>query len=429
MGLREQFLNEYSAVLDAVSLPPELAEYIVLSCMKDGERQVYLLRAESGALAVLKTQPAGREDTLRQEYELLCRLEHPQLPRALAYVESGGAEYLLREYVEGVSLAELVDSRGPLTPKEVRAAAMSLCEVLQYLHSRSEPVICRDVKPQNVVMTPDGRCCLIDLGAARRFSPGSPEDTVFIGTQATAPPEQYGYQQTDQRSDVYSLGVLIRYLLRGSYERPSAGDNSPLERIIRRCTAFDPQNRYPSVSAVRRALRHPYLLRGLAAAAAATAFAALLCAFMWPLDGGISPLLEAALRQELGLEEGEDIPLERLGEVEQIIICGETLPGTLREHEEMLETAHDLYAVQTPHGDISDDDVELLSQCTNLHVLVLDYQEITDITPLAGLPLEYLSLTAWTGCRCSISRKTRCARPIRSPRCPLCASLRSRQRA
>ena len=131
MGMREQFLDEYnSAVLASVSLPPELAEkYSVLSCLKDGERQVYLL--DSGTeRAVLKLQPSGLEVSLKLEYELLLKLSHPQLPRPLAYAEWNGHEYLVREYVEGASFAELVDARGPLPPKSVRAAAMSLCVTL-----------------------------------------------------------------------------------------------------------------------------------------------------------------------------------------------------------------------------------------------------------------------------------------------------------
>lgn len=393
MGTREQFLNEYNAaVLASVSLPPELAgRYSVLSCLKDGERQVYLLGSRTER-AVLKLQPSGLEVSLKQEYDLLLKLCHPQLPRPLAYAEWNGHEYLVREYVEGVSLAELVDARGPLPPKAVRAAAMSLCRVLQYLHGQAEPVICRDVKPQNVVMDSAGCCHLIDLGAARLYSSGSREDTVLLGTQATAPPEQYGYQQTDQRSDVYSLGILMRYLLYGSYERPSSENRTALERIIRRCTAFDPQNRYPSVSAVYRALKHPHLRRGLCAAAAAAVFAAVLLALLWPRED-ISPLLEEALRRELGLDAGAAIPVGRLDEVEQLLICGETLPGTLQGHEAEVNYTHDLYVFEMPHGDIGDDDIELLAKCSNLRVLVLDYQEITDITPLADLPLEYLSLT------------------------------------
>lgn len=89
MTAKEQFLQAYQAqVLDALALPPALrAQYTVLSCLKDGERQVYLIEDQAGCLAVLKMQAAGREDMLKQEYNLLRRLLHPQIPRPLSYLE------------------------------------------------------------------------------------------------------------------------------------------------------------------------------------------------------------------------------------------------------------------------------------------------------------------------------------------------------
>lgn len=400
MGDREQFLREYQEqVLDSLMLPPEWsARYTAQSCLKDGERQVYLLCDESGLPAVLKIQPAGREDALRQEYDLLQELHHPQIPRPLDYLEWQGREYLVREYVEGISLAEWVDTQGPCTPRQAREAALSLCRVLEDLHSQEPPVICRDVKPQNVIRDGAGRCHLIDLGAARRYRTERREDTVFLGTQATAPPEQFGYQQTDQRSDVYSLGMLMRFLLTGGYDPlPRRPGQSSLVRIIRRCTAFDPQDRYPSAQAVARALERCWRRR-TAGVAVCGVCAALLFLLLGPsaYEDEVqvsSPLLEAALRQELGLEAGGPIPAERLGEVEQLLVCGQQQMSTLQEHEAHAEEAHDFYVVQTPHGDIGDEDLELLARCSGLRVLILDYQQISDLSPLAELPLEYLSLT------------------------------------
>ncbi len=258
MEQKERFLREYrAAVLNALSLPDFLrAQYCPESCLKDGERSVYLVRDRAGWPAVLKIQPAGREDSLRQEYDLLREINHPQLPRPLAYLEADGREYLVREYVEGICLYDLVASQGPLSPDRVCEVAASLCQVLQDLHGRNPPVICRDIKPQNVVIDPAGRCHLIDLGAARRYRPQQQGDTVFLGTEATAPPEQFGYRQTDPRSDVYSLGMLLRYLLTGSFDPlPRIPGHARLCRLIHRCTAFDPADRYPSAGAVLRALK------------------------------------------------------------------------------------------------------------------------------------------------------------------------------
>lgn len=398
MKTREQFLQEYqSQVLDSLVLPPCLsAQYSVLSCLKDGEREVYLIQDRAGWTAVLKIQAMGREDTLKQEYDLLHGLKHPQIPRPLSYLEWEEKEYLIREYVEGISLYELVTSQGPLSPHEVRSVTLSLCEVLNYLHSQHPPVICRDVKPQNVVFDSSGRCHLIDLGAARHHRPEQQGDTVFLGTQVTAPPEQFGYQQTDQRSDLYSLGILMRFLLTGSFDS-STQDIDPgyLRRVIRRCTAFDPKNRYSSVQSVYRALKYHWQRRVATAVVSVTCLAMILGLF-WGSAYEVQPqssLLEDALRQELQLGEDEPIPTDRLGEVEQLLVCEQTLMGTLQEHEEQISWSHDRYTTEITYGDVSDDDLKLLTQCTNLRVLILDYQQITDLSPLTNLPLEYLSLT------------------------------------
>lgn len=425
MDVRERFLQDYQAdVLDSLALPACLrAQYTAISCLKDGVRQVYLVRDQTGWPAVLKLQPAGREDSLRQEYMLLRGLNHPQLPRPLAYLEADGTEYLVREYVAGESLYEQVTAQGPMEPVQVKAAALSLCQVLDYLHRQEPPVICRDVKPQNVILDQSGRCHLIDLGAARRYRPEGKGDTVFLGTEATAPPEQFGYRQTDQRSDIYGLGILLRFLRTGSFAPPEGKPRrDSLARVIQRCTAFDPKDRYPSVPALRRALtRRPAI--GAAAGVCAVLAVGLLClpvlsgwarsepsaAPIWSgameqqtavglgqASGEVqvnSDLLAAALRQELGLEEEAPIPAERLGEVEQLLVCGNQLMGTIQQHEELAHSAHDYYVTEIVYGDIGDEDLEVLRQCVNLQVLILDYQQLTDLTPLVGLPLEYLSLT------------------------------------
>ena len=414
MEHRESFLKSYrEEVLEQVSLPESLkAQYSLLSCLRDGERSVYLAQDQAGWKAVIKIQSAGREDSLRREYELLRSLRHPQLPRPLAYISSGGTEYLVREYIPGMSLYELVESHGPLKRKQALVAAKSLCQVLDYLHRQTPPVIHRDIKPQNIVIDESFCCHLIDLGIARHHRPGQSGDTVFIGTEATAPPEQFGYRQTDQRSDIYSVGMLLRFMLSGSLEPlPRLPGCARLRCIAQRCTAFDPRRRYSSAAALLRALK----FRGSVLAAGAATLLLVLALILPGLrslagpesqprgepvssqtgsgDGVDSPLLAQALRLELGIADGEEIPMGRLDEVEQLIVCGQELVFAIREHQQMAETAHDRYIGEPRYGDIDDADLELLARCTNLRVLVLDYQQISDISVLADLPLEYLSLT------------------------------------
>ena len=136
--------------------------------------------------------------------------------------------------------------------------------------------------------------------------------------------------------------MLLRFLLSGSYG-PLAGASGTLGRIVRKCTAFDPEDRYPSAQAVIRALEGRWLRRAGVVGAAVVCAVVLLAALRpWAhRTVAASPLMEAALRQELGLSENAPIPADRLEEVEQLLVCGEILPGTLQEHEQLAENAHD----------------------------------------------------------------------------------------
>ena len=132
---------------------------------------------------------------------------------------------------------------------------ISVTEKLIFLHSLKPPVIHRDIKPQNVVVDVYGQCRLIDLGISRRFQPDSESDTLISGTRVTAPPEQFGYRQTDERSDLYSCGVLLRYVLTGEYgDKADAELDDDLRRIVSRATRFDPKERYQSAEALLRDL-------------------------------------------------------------------------------------------------------------------------------------------------------------------------------
>ena len=124
-----------------------------------------------------------------------------------------------------------------------------------YLQSRTPPVIHRDIKPENVIITEEKEPVLIDFDIARTFKTAEETDTVFFGTKGYAPPEQYGFAQTDCRSDIYAFGVLLRFLLTDSVrENSKIRLYRPLKKIIDRCTAFAPENRYSDMTQVRRAL-------------------------------------------------------------------------------------------------------------------------------------------------------------------------------
>lgn len=187
---------------------------------------------------------------------ILDGLEHQGLPHQVASFEDEHMRILVREYVEGTSLDRYAEDND-LTERQIVDICLKLCDILSYLHHRSEPIIHRDIKPQNVIVKPDGTIALIDFDIARVFNDENDTDTVFFGTRSYAPPEQYGFSQTDARADIYSLGVLLRFLLTGSpRENKNVRVYRPLGKIIRTCTAFAPDERYSDVSLVARALKH-----------------------------------------------------------------------------------------------------------------------------------------------------------------------------
>ena len=157
-------------------------------------------------------------DTFNREVGLLSGLKHPNLPRIYQSFTDTEHWYLAMDFIEGQTLEEYLKSArgGHLPLEEVLQIGVQLCSVLSYLHSQQPPIIFRDVKPANVMRATTGLLYLIDFGIARRFTPGQRRDTTVLGSPGYASPEQYGTAQTTARSDIYSLGATLRFLLTGT---------------------------------------------------------------------------------------------------------------------------------------------------------------------------------------------------------------------
>ncbi len=264
--------------------------YRALRLLKeDGDRKTYLLekRGEPWDRLVCK-QAAGRDaDRLRQEYEMLRSL--PGASRTLELWEEDGVCRLLRDYLPGATLEELIRRDGALTGPETARLGIKLCDALGALHAAAPPIIHRDLKPENILLTETGRVRLIDLGAARTYKSGQDEDTVCLGTRGYAAPEQYGSGQTDVRTDIFGLGRVLTYALAGGYaDTPPrlAGRDKPLERILRRCCAYDPARRWPDTAVLKKALARYLARRELPAWSLIAAACAVLILLVGALWGG-----------------------------------------------------------------------------------------------------------------------------------------------
>lgn len=211
-----------------------------------------------------------RQATLGQyqrEARFLVQLNHPNLPKVTdAFVENDRF-YLVMEYIDGVTLEARLKERGgrPLPAIQVIEWGLQIADVLAYLHHQNPPIIFRDLKPANVMVKPDNTIRLIDFGIARRFQLGAVHDTSLFGSVGYSPPEQFGRQQTDARSDIYAFGVTLHQMLTGidpsiqpfkfvpvSHVNPAVPEL--LSGLIQQCLAMDPEARPADIHQVAMGL-------------------------------------------------------------------------------------------------------------------------------------------------------------------------------
>jgi serine/threonine protein kinase len=153
----------------------------------------------------------------RHEAEMLASLQHYSLPRIFEYFVDEGRWYLVMDFIEGETLEQYLNKiqGGRLPVEEVLDIGIKLCTVLDYLHTRESPIIFRDLKPANIMLTAEKHLYLIDFGIARHFKPGQTRDTLVLGSPGYAAPEQHGKVQTTIKADIYSLGATLHQLLSG----------------------------------------------------------------------------------------------------------------------------------------------------------------------------------------------------------------------
>lgn len=213
-------------------------------------------------------QPAERAEAVASfetEARMLSQLEHPNLPRITDYFSEAGRQYLVMDYVEGETLEELVQRRGKLSVDEALDLAVQVAEVLEFLHRQTPPVIFRDLKPANIIVTPQGTPKLIDFGIARFFTSGQAADTRALGTPGYAAPEQYGRGQSDARTDLYALGATLHHALSGVDPSLDPFKFAPLrtlnpevpetlEAVVARAVSLPPESRFPDAASFRKAL-------------------------------------------------------------------------------------------------------------------------------------------------------------------------------
>ena len=171
---------------------------------------------------------------------------HPykHIPYIIDSYEEDEHLFVFEELIRGKTLRELMD-QGGLTEKEKIGYLCQLCDGLAFLHRATKPIIHRDLKPENIMVSSDGVLKIIDYDSAKIFKRGQDRDTTFLGTQEYAAPEQYGFMQSDPRTDIYAVGKIIRELFPDSYM---------MKRIADRACSLDPADRYPNAFVLRKVI-------------------------------------------------------------------------------------------------------------------------------------------------------------------------------
>lgn len=382
-------------------------EYEMIRCLKDGDPvKVYLLYdRKCGRKLLLKCSEKGK-GSLENEAEILSQLKGEGIPALYRCFDYENCIFLFREYIEGQTLREYTDGKGKIPEEQAAEIGIKLCNILSYIHSRRPPVIHRDIKAENIVITDDKRVYIVDFGTARDYSPMSSQDTYIMGTPATAPPEQFGFGQTDERSDVYSLGVLLHQLVTGKINLKKGIVPGRIKKVIKRCTDFSPDARYKGAADLKRALlpiqnkerfRIPQLIPVMAAVSVVSALIAAVSVKV--LDGGFlkqeyaaeadqaqlyrfkDKAMEAEVCRILGKEEGT-VTVPDLYAVTSIRMVG----NTSFEAWERVEIHTHGTSIQvdrkenTDRGQIAS--LEDISAMPNITELILCNQCISDLSPL-----------------------------------------------
>lgn len=411
-------------------LPEDMQEHwTVYECLKESEDSSTFLVKETvtGILCVLKWGRNRQAEFLRNEMEIMEKMADRKLsgvPKAYRIFEENGEVYLVREYIEGMSLAQMVLQKGGISEAEICRISRKICQTAEQFQNPDEPMIHRDIKPENIVVTPGGEVVFIDFGTMRSYKKDGSRDTFVVGTRGTAAPEQYGYTQTDQRTDVYAIGQTMLYMVSESYEMNQLSEcavSRRMKKIIEKACSFEPDKRYGDAAQLRRAVekcqannrKKVYKKAGAVFGLIAAGY---ILAIFSP-DGTVienkrietaeqsaaeeqiqaeitfrEELIEEAVRKELGLSKTDKITASMLENVRKLRIVGKEI---LDDEDTFWGEGHHVDGKDSSFGSVRGNITDLsdLAQMVNLEELALCNQKIEDISGLKELPLKKLYLS------------------------------------
>lgn len=400
----DQFINGFLKEFDETQYPVELLkQYELMECLAHNEQGETLLVKErqTGNLQVAKCYPDSTILSRTSESDLLRNLNNKRLPAFIDEFQSNGMTCVLREFIEGVPLDQYVREH-PITQEEALSICVQICDDLSYLHTQTIPIVHRDIKPQNIIIDDSGNPRLIDFGNSRLYDENSQTDTVCFGTRFYAAPEQYGFSQTDGRTDIFALGVLLGWILTGETDVKKALVKIPdrqLRQIVKKSTEFAPEKRYSSALKVKADLllvihqTKRKVLQWITRTAFCAAFLLLgfsigrytdlsFAAFNPGSVKFTEPLIEQAVRLELGKTETDMISRDELLNVTELYIFGNHAIGSGAEFNELNQHMTQKDGVLQNGGMKSLKDLVMLK---NLKTVSIALQNIRDLSPLKKL--------------------------------------------
>lgn len=226
-----------------------LSFYRELTVLDEKKNIVLVQDRRNSELCVKKTLDIYSRDV----YEQLASVRIEGVPAVKECVADDGKLIVVEEYVQGRSLKQVLDEHGLLNEEQAYEIAVQLVDILVRLHQLEPAIVHRDIKPSNIIIEKNGHVNLIDFNVARHVNADKNEDTRMLGTVYFAAPEQFGFGQSDERTDIYGLGATINYIMTG--DKPGAGiAECRFSDILKKCLMVDAKDRYQSAEELRGVL-------------------------------------------------------------------------------------------------------------------------------------------------------------------------------
>lgn len=232
-----------------------LEEEYRLSCYEElttlgNHNHIFLIKHKlSGEIFVKKVLSRFSLDVYKQ----LRDLQISGIPKIHDLILENNSLILIEDYIHGQTLEQLLEEQTTLVYSDALAIMRKLCDVLKSLHTLTPPIIHRDLKLSNIILTSENLVYIVDFDTARYYESGQEQDTELLGTKEYAPPEQYGFGQSDARSDIYALGIIFNRLLTGEYPKHQLADNR-YRSVISKCIRWNPEERFQTVEELKTAL-------------------------------------------------------------------------------------------------------------------------------------------------------------------------------